>query len=146
MEEIVRAIDDSYEETDVHQALIIVDSDSDTEELVPMLQDRGYPVIGITYDATQESEGRAYSTLRLCMYRDRYARVLVMTYAAWRTLSDILEEYVCNHNLLLLDPGMDRNTMDRVLRWTSGAIRRGFWRPGPYRLAIGDSFSDMELV
>jgi hypothetical protein len=58
-------------------------------------------------------------------FADKEIRVLVMTYESWYEHKDVIEHYVCKHNLMIFY-GLENQYQYVVMDWIKDIRRRGF--------------------
>jgi len=116
-------MEDIFETLSVYKTLIICGDDLETLDVSKRMRQNDHTVVYITYDTVEDDSKCVLHALT--SFQELHARVLCMSYAAWYVLKDTIDEYIMDHNLLVISDVEDGNTrviMDYIL----DARGRGF--------------------
>ncbi len=119
-------MDDFFSTHSVYKTLVICDTEENGRRIRQQMVDEEHSVVYVTLPLSSFEEDDRHT----CNYKFRQfalgeARVLVMTYATWYELVDRVEDYVMDHDLLILH-GLETNEQNRLMAWLVDARKRGF--------------------
>jgi hypothetical protein len=87
------------------------------------LSENDHSVVHITQDMVEDDAKCVFHALE--SFQKLHARVLCMSYGAWYALKDEVEEYIMDHNLLVVSDLEDGNTRI-IMDYLLDARGRGF--------------------
>jgi hypothetical protein len=115
------SLQDMFSEVSIYKSIIITESIQDCWRLKEEWGD-DVDMMVITTEHLEDERPLHLSSLRL--FRSSVIRCLCITFNAWLRLSEVLESYVMDHNMLYLydiDPVFER----MCLQWVKDCHQRG---------------------
>ncbi len=130
-------MDEFFTTYNIHKTLIIHDTEENGRRLLQYLIDEDHSVAYVT-PPSEEDTDRPMSSYKFRQFATGATRVLMMSYATWYELLNLVEEYAMDHNLLVLH-GLDRIEENLVMTWLLDVRQRGFLtRSENYHILIQD--------
>ena len=121
---MLNEMDELFQTVSIYKTLVICADDEETINVTNDLIEKDHSVATIVYEYIEDDVPHIVSEL-LDAFRNNSVRVLCMTYAAWHYHRDILDQYIMDHNLLVLG-ALDYNEQSIINQWIIDARRRGF--------------------
>lgn len=121
---MLNEMDELFQTVSIYKTVVICGDDQETIQFTNDLLDKDHSVATITYEYIEDDLLNIVSSA-LDAFRNNTVRVLCISYAAWYHHRDILDQFIMDHNLLVLGD-LDYNQQSIINNWIIDARRRGF--------------------
>lgn len=123
MDSIIRKIEDVYESLTIFRAFVICENDVTAKRLASQLDERNHSVVFI--DENDILDERPLYATKINLFQDA-SRMLIMSYATWHTLKDIVETRVLPEQNMIILVNLEDGVVSYISRYLHDASVRGF--------------------
>lgn len=117
------ALEDLFASSSIYKTLYICEDEDTCRRALHDLTQDDHSVAYISEDTVHDDHARLAN--KVTQFARGSVRVLLMSYAVWHSIIDVIEDHAMDHNLLVLH-NMETQLKNVIMIWLMDARNRGF--------------------